>query len=161
MKVKNIGIIFGSLLLAACECGKDNQCALDGAVDDGVNVSATGTAADFVATAGDRVFYDFDKSLLSEESKRVLDKQSEWLTKNPGTKLIIEGHCDERGTEEYNLGLGDRRANAAAAYLVDKGIAHDRLSVVSYGKSRPIEVSGVSEEERHAANRVSISVVAS
>lgn len=97
------------------------------------------------------IYFDFDKSNLTNEAKSLLKKNAEWLKNNPGVRLQVEGHCDVRGSIEYNLGLGERRAKAAVQYLKSLGITGDRLSVISYGKERPIAM-GDSEAD-HAKNR--------
>jgi len=82
-------------------------------------------------------FFDFDKSALREDQKAALNEDVAWLKGNAGAKVLIEGHCDERGTVEYNLGLGERRAKAVKDYLIAAGVAADRISIISYGKERP------------------------
>lgn len=101
--------------------------------------------SDFEKNTGDRVFFAFDKSNLSQESKVVLDKQVDWLKNHSGVKAVIEGHCDERGTREYNLALGEKRADSVKKFLVSKGIESSRLDTISYGKEKPA-VIGNSEE---------------
>jgi len=83
------------------------------------------------------VFFSFDRNAIREDQQAALTENIGWLKANPGAKITIEGHCDERGTAEYNLALGERRAKAAKDYLVKAGIATDRISVISYGKERP------------------------
>ncbi|MBW1697236.1 MAG: peptidoglycan-associated lipoprotein Pal [Deltaproteobacteria bacterium] len=85
------------------------------------------------------IYFDFDKSNLKPEAQEVLKRKAEFLRKYPDVKVIIEGHCDERGTNEYNLALGDRRANSAKAFLVNLGIAESRLTTISYGEERPLD----------------------
>lgn len=85
------------------------------------------------------IYFDFDKSDLKPETQEVLKSKAEWLRKNPGESVIIEGHCDERGTNEYNLALGDRRAQSAKNFLNDLGIAKSRLTTISYGEERPAD----------------------
>jgi peptidoglycan-associated lipoprotein len=85
------------------------------------------------------IFFDFDKYNLKPEAIQKLDQTAGWLADNPGVQIRIEGHCDERGTDEYNIALGDRRANSAKKYLVNLGISVDRLSTVSYGEERPAD----------------------
>lgn len=85
----------------------------------------------------DRVFFKFDSSTLSDRSKRTLDKIANWLENNEDVNILIEGHCDERGTREYNLALGQRRANAVKKYLVSQGISAKRIKTISYGKEKP------------------------
>jgi len=84
------------------------------------------------------VYFDFDKSLIRPRDAKTLDASADWLKANPNQLVRIEGNTDERGTNEYNLALGERRAKAAMSYLVSKGIAADRITVVSYGKERPV-----------------------
>ena len=120
--------------------------------------SLRGSAADFVANAGDRVFFVFDSSSISETSEAILEKQAAWLLANPGRRILIEGHCDERGTREYNLGLGERRADAAARYLVKNGVEKDRIRTISWGKDRPFAVEGT-QEEVHRKNRVAVQTI--
>jgi peptidoglycan-associated lipoprotein len=86
----------------------------------------------------DRVFFSYDSSELSDDSKKVLNLQTEWLKSDPSIKIIIEGHCDERGTREYNIALGDRRANSAKDYLVKNGVGAERIRTISYGKEHPV-----------------------
>ena len=95
------------------------------------------TEAALTAFAGDRVYFAFDSAELSREARATLEKQAEWLQHHPQVRVIIEGHADERGTREYNLVLGERRANAVKNYLVALGIAPERIETISYGKERP------------------------
>ena len=107
---------------------------------------------------GDRVYFETDKHNITSASAFVLESQANWLKSTPGFQLIIEGHCDERGTREYNLALGERRANAAKDYLITYGISADRISVISYGKERPVD-SG-SNPLSWSKNRRSVTVKA-
>ena len=142
-------------LVGCGECGKDAATGGGVVIED---EALRGAAADFIANAGDRVFFAFDSSSVSKESEATLSRQAEWLKRHPSRKLLIEGHCDERGTREYNLGLGERRADAAARLLINHGIAGDRVRTISFGKDRPIAVQGT-PEEIHKMNRVAISVI--
>jgi peptidoglycan-associated lipoprotein len=99
----------------------------------------------------DDVQFEFDSAKLSMEAQDILRRKAEWLKANPRAKVIIEGHCDERGTNEYNLALGDRRAFSAKSFLVDLGIADSRLTTVSYGEERPIDSRA--DEDAWAKNR--------
>jgi peptidoglycan-associated lipoprotein len=99
----------------------------------------------------DDVFFDFDQYLLTEEAQKILQKDAEWLRTHPQARILIEGHCDERGTVEYNLALGERRAQGVKDYLADLGISSDRISVISYGKEKPFVVGH--SEETWAQNR--------
>lgn len=104
----------------------------------------------------DRVFFDYDSSELSSASKKILDTQILWLKSDPSINITIEGHCDERGTREYNIALGDRRANAAKNYLVDNGILTSRIKTISYGKEHPVYFG--SDEADLAKNRRAVTV---
>ncbi|MCL2473825.1 MAG: peptidoglycan-associated lipoprotein Pal [Alphaproteobacteria bacterium] len=123
----------------------------------GVSSATPGTMEDMVVNVGDRVFFAFDRSDLKPDAQDTLDRQAAWLKKFGGVKVIIEGHADERGTREYNLALGERRATAAKNYLVAAGVAASRISTVSYGKERPA-VAG-SNEAAWAQNRRAVTVV--
>jgi peptidoglycan-associated lipoprotein len=117
-----------------------------------------GSRADFLAQAGtDTIYFATDSYDLDGEDQAVLAKQSAWLQSHANVNVTIEGHCDERGTREYNLALGDRRANAAKNYLVNNGIPASRISVISYGKERPIAMG--SDEAAWAQNRRAVTVV--
>lgn len=128
-----------ALALAACSSAKDTvNTSLDGA---GVGGNAApGTQQDFVVNVGDRVFFTVDSAELSTEARATLDKQAAWLQQYPQYSVTIEGHADERGTREYNLALGARRATATSNYLVGRGISSTRLKTISYGKERPVAV---------------------
>ena len=122
------------------------------------NTVVPGSVEDFMRQAGsDRVFFAYDSSSLDAEGRGTLDRQAAWLKQYPNVRVSIEGHADERGTREYNLALGDRRANAASTYLQQQGIAASRLSTISYGKERPA-VEG-STEAAYAQNRRAVSVL--
>jgi peptidoglycan-associated lipoprotein len=99
----------------------------------------------------ENIYFDFDKSNLKPEAQEVLKRKAEWLRKNPGESVIIEGHCDERGTNEYNLALGDRRAQSANNFLINLGIAKSRLTTISYGEERPADPQH--NEEAWSKNR--------
>lgn len=117
-----------------------------------------GSRADFMQNVtSDRVFFDTDVHTLDAEARSVLDSQARWLLANPSVNVTIEGHADERGTREYNLALGDRRANSVKNYLISRGVPSSRLSTVSWGKERP-EALG-STEEAWARNRRAVTVI--
>ena len=117
-----------------------------------------GSRADFLqSVASDRVFFALDSYSIDSESQRILDAQAAWLSRNPNVRVTIEGHADERGTREYNLALGDRRANAARNYLQSRGIDPSRMQTISWGKERP-EALG-SNESAWAQNRRAVTVV--
>jgi len=132
--------------------------------DAGDQASTVGTAplpgsrGDFLQSVpSDRVFFDFDSYALDDRDRTTLDAQAAWLTRNSGVRVLIEGHADERGTREYNLALGDRRANAARDYLESRGIAASRMQTISWGKERP--ANPASTEEAYAENRRAVTVV--
>ena len=116
-----------------------------------------GSQQDLVVNVGDRVFFGYDQYTLTPEAQNTLQLQAEWLKKYPSVSITISGHSDERGTREYNLALGERRANAAKSFLVALGIDGSRVSTVSYGKERP-SVLGANEtswaQNRRAATEV-------
>jgi len=108
------------------------------------------------ARANDRVFFAFDSAVLNSTSQKTLDKQVAWLKKNSNKNVIVEGHADERGTREYNIALGDRRANAVKKYLVNSGVSASRITTISYGKERPAVLG--SNSAAWAENRRSVTV---
>ena len=114
-------------------------------------------ARDFMAKAEDKVFFAFDSSALSANATKALDTQVKWLKKNDKVNVIVQGHADERGTREYNLALGERRANAVKQYLVSQGVKASRISTISYGKERPAVLG--SNEAAWAQNRRAVTVV--
>jgi peptidoglycan-associated lipoprotein len=116
-----------------------------------------GSAEDFRVNVGDTVHFEFDQYNVQESDKAILGRQAAWLAKYPAVRLTIEGHCDERGTREYNLALGARRANAVKEYLVSQGVSTARLETVSYGKERPICTQ--SDEACWAQNRRGVSTI--
>lgn len=105
----------------------------------------------------DRVFFAYDSSELNANAKKILDTQVLWLESDPSINITIEGHCDERGTREYNIALGDRRATAARNYLVDHGISADRIKTISYGKEHPVYFG--TDEAVISKNRRAVTVV--
>ena len=161
MRFKLLSMFAAMLLLAACESASDQGNAAAGGGTATGNTQTTrvvpGSSEDFVQNVGDRVFFDFDRSDLKPEARATLERQAAWLKQYSNVRLQIEGHCDERGTREYNLALGERRANAAKNYLVALGIPASRLSTISYGKERPAVLG--SNETSWAQNRRAVSVV--
>ena len=141
------------LALAAAGCAnKANDPALAGAGN-----APPGSQQDFVVNVGDRVFFDTDQSNIRDDGRQTLNRQAEWLKKYTNYQITIEGHCDERGTREYNLALGERRANAARQYLIAQGIPAARIKTVSYGKERPDPVG--SDEAAWARNRRAVTAL--
>jgi len=135
----------------------------DGANGAGANGALAGSASDpssplfFNQTIGDRVLFAVDQSTITEAGKVILDGQAQWLLTNADYRAVIEGHADEQGTREYNLALGQRRANAVREYLVSRGVPAARLQVTSFGKERPIAIC--SEESCYAQNRRAVTVL--
>ncbi|WP_375610270.1 MULTISPECIES: peptidoglycan-associated lipoprotein Pal [unclassified Bartonella] len=126
-------------------CGKKNVGALNGMNgaymnDAGLNQVSPGSGQEFTVNVGDRVFFGLDSSSLDANAERVLTRQAEWLLHYPYYSIMIEGHADERGTREYNLALGQRRAVAVRNYLVSLGVSAQRIQTISYGKERPVAV---------------------
>ncbi|MCC3305432.1 peptidoglycan-associated lipoprotein Pal [Sneathiella sp. HT1-7] len=172
--LKTLSIFTALLLVAACETaptetgdssggGATTQTSgTSGSTTTVVTETTTttvqpGSQEDLVLNVGDRVFFGFDKYDLSDEAQGTLQRQAAWLKANPTVTLVIEGNCDERGTREYNLALGERRATAVKNYLVTLGISANRLSTISYGKERPVALGH--NEAAWAQNRRSVSVV--
>jgi peptidoglycan-associated lipoprotein len=161
MRFKLLSMFAAMLLLTACESAADKSGTTAGGGQSASSSSSTtvrpGSEEDLVQNVGDRVFFDFDHSDLKPEARATLERQAAWLKKYPDVRIQVEGHCDERGTREYNLALGERRANAAKNYLVALGISSSRLSTISYGKERPAVLG--SNEAAWAQNRRGVSVV--
>ena len=148
-------VLMASLILTACATTKkvsmDNQ--MQGDVYTG-----TDTVEYLASGVPDRVFFATNESVLTTASRDTLRKQATWLRQNSGINVVLEGHADERGTREYNLALGERRANAAKDYLMTYGVSANRISVISYGKERPVD-SG-SNPLSWSKNRRSVTVKA-
>jgi peptidoglycan-associated lipoprotein len=161
-------LMVGALSISACtNAGRLGGDTGAGAVDPNAGVNSgilPGSASDPTSTAyfqqavGDRVLFLVDKSSLTDAGRATLDAQAAWLLTNSDYTAIVEGHADEQGTREYNIALGNRRADAARSYLLSKGVPSTRLQIVSYGKERPIEVC--SEEACYAKNRRAVTVLA-
>jgi len=111
-----------------------------------------GSERDFTINVGDRTYFDYDKYSVRDDAAPILDAQSTWLKRYPAVQVRLEGNCDERGTQEYNLALGARRANAVREYLIAHGVAAGRITTVSYGKERPIDPGAGAEAEAHNRN---------
>lgn len=122
-----------------------------------LNAPTPGTQDDLVVNVGDRVFFGYDRYDLTEEARATLKLQAEWLKQYPAVNVIIEGHTDERGTREYNLALGERRANSAKNYLVALGVSPSRITTVSFGKERPAVLE--STPSAWAQNRRAVTTV--
>ncbi|MDB5486986.1 MAG: omp [Reyranella sp.] len=150
--IKALSAIAAMFLIAACSNSNDTQTASAATTS-----VAPGTVGDFRQNVGDRIFFDTDGSTVREDARQTLNRQAEWLKKYPNYQITVEGHCDERGTREYNLALGERRANAARQYLIAQGIPAARLKTVSYGKERPDPVG--SDEAAWSRNRRAVTAL--
>ncbi|TVV72310.1 peptidoglycan-associated lipoprotein Pal [Sphingomonas solaris] len=174
-KGASVKLLLGAALIATAACSKKPPKELPpppptsgsttggdtgAGYSDGAGTGAVvpGSRADFVSQAGsDTVLFGTDMIDIDSEARATLDRQAAWLKKYPAVRVTLEGHADERGTREYNLALGDRRANSAKNYLASAGISASRISTISYGKERPV-ASG-SDESAWAQNRRAVTVV--
>jgi len=147
--MKKLLVLAVSLLLVA-SCSKTNGVTNDSTSKTAIKYGATGSDA---GQAGDlkTVNFDFDKFSLTAEAKTILQKNAEWLKKNPKIKIQIEGHCDNRGTIEYNIALGEKRAATVKKYLIALGVKLDRINTISYGEERPLDTADT--EDAWAKNR--------
>jgi peptidoglycan-associated lipoprotein len=170
-----LGLLVGALALAGCEsapestvgagggglAGSPSQAGPGGAggqVGTGpVDGSRLGGANLSAAGISDTVLFGFDQYDLSAQARTILDRQAAWLRQNPQRSITIEGHADERGTREYNLALGERRANSVKNYLVTLGIQANRIRTLSYGKERPVAIGA--SEQAWAQNRRGVTLV--
>ena len=163
MSKGNLAVVLAvSIALSACASKAPKQLPPEPGAATAGNPQATGpvpgSQADFVAfTNGyDTIYFDTDRYNIDSEDAAALASQAQWLMRYPNKRATIEGHCDERGTREYNLALGERRANAAKTYLASLGVDASRLSTVSYGKERPVALG--SDEASWAKNRRAVTV---
>ena len=150
-------ILAACLVLSACATKKEVATDIQGQMQGDV-YTGTDTVKELAPGVPDRVFFATNESILTTASRETLRKQAEYLRKNSSMNIVLEGHADERGTREYNLALGERRANAAKDYLMTYGISASRISVISYGKERPVD-SG-SNTLAWSKNRRSVTVKA-
>jgi len=139
------GFLLVLLLTAVAACARTPDAGVGnlgpGGAAGGVGgAGAPGSQQEFLVSVGDRVFFETDSSVLTADAQATLNAQAQWLQQYPQYRIVIEGHADERGTREYNIALGARRATAVVNYLVSRGIPANRLSTVSYGKERPVAV---------------------
>jgi peptidoglycan-associated lipoprotein len=142
-------LVATGFFLASCAATNTNQGG-----DASIN---SGTQEDLIVNVGDRVFFEFDSAELTVDAQSTLDAQAAWLMQYSDTNITIEGHADERGTREYNLALGDKRAFAVYTYLAQAGVDTNRMEYMSWGKERP-EVVG-SDETAYSQNRRSVTLV--
>ena len=167
MKIRLILMMFAVISVSACTSDGENSADMmaDGSMmndpmrDSGVTSVglSEGTQENLVATVGDRVFFGYDEHNLTDQARQIVGMQAEWLQQYPNVNVVVEGHCDERGTREYNLALGDRRATALRNYLIASGVSPERVRTISYGKERPATPG--SYPEAWAQNRRSVLVI--
>ncbi|RCK48612.1 OmpA/MotB [Thalassospira profundimaris] len=166
MKLRILSVFAAAALLAACETAPDSSATSQGAGVSTMNQPADTTTSStlsesspewFAVNVGDRVFFAYDQYDLSPEARRTLELQAAWLKKYPQYTVLVEGHTDERGTREYNLALGERRANSAKDYLIALGVDPSRIETISYGKERPVALGH--DEASWAKNRRAVTVV--
>ena len=151
-------VILLSMVVSACATKKTTTTSsIDGQIQGDVYIGAD-TVKELAKGVPDRVFFATNESILTTKSRDTLRKQAAWLRDNSNINIVIEGHADERGTREYNLALGERRANSAKDYLMTYGVSANRISVISYGKERPVD-SG-SNPLAWSKNRRSVTVKA-
>jgi len=160
--MKLVAMLAATVLIAGCHSKSETASETDGSMNGaGTQSSSTaipGSQADLSQNVGDRIFFPLNQSDLSQEARQTLDRQAAWLKRYPSVRVTIEGHCDERGTREYNMALGARRANSARAYLVALGVDGSRMQTISYGAERPA-VLGTGEDVWQQ-NRRAVTVVA-
>ncbi|MEQ8604606.1 MAG: peptidoglycan-associated lipoprotein Pal [Marivibrio sp.] len=171
MRVKMISLLAALTLVAACASEPEETADTSGQGTTQTTQTTTtdtgsaqpsvvpGSEEEFITEVGDRVFFAFDSSELSSSARATLDRQAAWLQQHRSVQIVIEGHADERGTREYNLALGERRANSVKEYLVSQGVDANRLRTISYGKERPA-VAG-STEAAWAQNRRAVTDIVS
>ena len=162
MLKKLLLLVVTGFFLASCAATNTQQGgdvdAASSSTSSGSDSSITaGTQEDLIVNVGDRVFFEFDSSELTVDAQATLDAQAAWLMQYPDTNITVEGHADERGTREYNLALGDKRAFSVYSYLAQAGIDTNRMEYVSWGKERP-EVIG-SDETAYSQNRRGVTLV--
>ena len=146
---------FAASILAACAA--PNYTSGSGSASSSAAAGGSASAKYLVENVGDRIFFATDQSILDASARGTLVRQAEWLNQNGGINLTIEGHADERGTREYNLALGARRANAVRDFLISQGVNASRVQTISFGKERPVSLC--SEESCWSKNRRSVSTI--
>jgi peptidoglycan-associated lipoprotein len=163
---KSTAMVAAIAMLAVGACSKKAPETLPpipegtGSTDPGPSTGGVvpGSQQDFVnSVSSDRIFFGFDQYNVDAEDQATLASQAQWLQRNSAVRVLLEGHADERGTRDYNIALGERRANAAKNYLASLGVDPSRIQVISYGKERPAELG--SNEEAYAKNRRAVTVV--
>ena len=170
MRIKILSVLAAVALVGACETGSEESGKSSGSGSTALKLAYTaeapasagikaGSQQDLVVNVGDRIFFGYDKFTVVPDQGSILDKQAKWMKANPSVTVRVEGHCDERGTREYNLALGERRANSVKDYLVAAGVNPDRIKTISYGKERPVALG--STDAAWKQNRRGVTKVAS
>ena len=154
---KIASLVAALFIVSACKSSEAPTSTTGGGGGAVASTIVPGSQEDLAVTAGDSVFFDYDQYNLRPEGQATLQAQAAWLSKYPQVTLTLEGHCDERGTREYNLALGERRANAVRDFLINLGVTPDRITTISYGKERP--VATCSDESCWSQNRRGVTVV--
>jgi peptidoglycan-associated lipoprotein len=157
MRIKILAAVAATALLAGCAHKQEQAAATSAAEQAQAAGPVTVSVQEELREAGDRIFFAFDKSDITAEARATLERQAAFFQKHPELTFTIEGHCDERGTREYNLALGERRANADKNAIVALGVAAARLHTISYGKERPAVVGH--NEAAWAQNRRAVTVI--
>jgi peptidoglycan-associated lipoprotein len=168
MYLKVLSLFAAVVLMAACSstpkdtgnatgAGLGNSGLSSNGTEGGIGSVRPGSQEDLAANVGDRVFFQYNRSDLTPEARATIDRQAAWLKQYEQVTVTVEGHCDERGTREYNIGLGNRRATAVKNYLTALGISPSRVAIISYGKERPAVVGDT--EEAFAQNRRGVTIV--
>ena len=171
MRIRILSVLAAVALVGACETASEESGKASGSGSTALKLAYTakapatastaikaGTQQDLVVNVGDRIFFDLDKYSVRVNQRSHLDKQAAWMKVNPSVTVAVEGHCDERGTREYNLALGERRANSVKDYLVAAGVNPERIKTISYGKERPVALG--SNEGAWLQNRRGVTKVA-
>jgi len=138
MRPARAAIIVALAALTITGCAQNRNNLPNNAADLGLSGAAPGSTQDFTVNVGDRIFFDTDSSVIRADAQATLARQAQWLSQYPNYQITIEGHADERGTREYNLALGARRAAATKAFLESRGVNGTRLRTISFGKERPV-----------------------
>jgi peptidoglycan-associated lipoprotein len=177
MRFKVLSLVAAAALVAACATEPEDSGSTSG---QGASTSSSGSSSstvgtqqatrsitpsgpipgsieDLVVNVGDRVFFKQDKSDIKPDAAEILNRQAAWLKKFPNHVIVVEGHCDERGTREYNLALGERRANSVREYLISVGVTENRIETISYGKERPAVLGAT--DSAWSQNRRGVTVV--
>ena len=158
MRLKIVSLFAAVLFVAAC-ADETTSVSNEGSSTTGITTGdiTNGSPEDFLVNVGDRIFFGYDRYDMTAAARATLERQAQWLQRYPNRRMVVEGHADERGTREYNLALGERRANAVKNYLVAVGVGPSRVTTISYGKEQPAVLGAT--EAAWAQNRRGVTVV--